>query len=271
MGIGSYDVDGDGYPDVVPDEPGRERPPGSRRRTSQPTYGDLALKLGVVGDPAVDRWRSAAVDRLAPRVPGRQQRRPHRPLRLEGQRRPAGRLREPRPVGPLPRPARRHVHPGRRGGRHPRLRRAAAGRPWPTSTSTACPTSSRSSSTRRSGSGGTPGSTAPALGRRRPGTGWPSASAQPGPNRDAIGALARGQGGRHAVRRELTVGGGHAGGQLGWVHFGLGRPNGAEVRVQWPDGTVGPWLHAAADQFATIERDATAIKPWSPPQGVADA
>ena len=30
MGIGSYDVDGDGYPDVVPDEPGSERPPGSR-------------------------------------------------------------------------------------------------------------------------------------------------------------------------------------------------------------------------------------------------
>ena len=44
------------------------------------------------------------------------------------------------------------------------------------------------------------------------------------------------------------------------------RADGAEVRVQWPDGTVGPWLHAAADQFATIERDATQIQPWSPPK-----
>ena len=68
------------------------------------------------------------------------------------------------------------------------------------------------------------------------------------------------------VRREATVGGGHAGGELGWVHVGLGAADGAEVRVQWPDGTVGPWLHAAADQFATIERDATQIQPWSPPK-----
>ena len=32
---------------------------------------------------------------------------------------------------------------------------------------------------------------------------------------------------------------------------------------------TGQWLHAPADQFVTIERDATAIKPWLPPhQGV---
>ena len=90
--------------------------------------------------------------------------------------------------------------------------------------------------------------------------------AQPGPNRDAIGAWLEVKMGDTIVRREATVGGGHAGGELGWVHVGLGRADGAEVRVQWPDGTVGPWLHAAADQFATIERDATQIKPWSPPK-----
>ena len=90
--------------------------------------------------------------------------------------------------------------------------------------------------------------------------------AQPGPNRDAIGAWLEVKVGDTIVRREATVGGGHAGGELGWVHVGLGRADGAEVRVQWPDGTVGPWLHAAADQFATIERDATQIQPWSPPK-----
>ena len=28
--------------------------------------------------------------------------------------------------------------------------------------------------------------------------------------------------GETTLRREVTVGGGHAGGQLGWIHFGLG-------------------------------------------------
>jgi hypothetical protein len=45
---------------------------------------------------------------------------------------------------------------------------------------------------------------------------------QPGPNRDAIGAWIEVKVGDDTMRRELTVGGGHAGGQLGWVHFGLG-------------------------------------------------
>ena len=43
------------------------------------------------------------------------------------------------------------------------------------------------------------------------------------------------------MRREVTVGGGHAGGELGWQHFGLGPASSADVRVTWPDGTVGPW------------------------------
>lgn len=90
---------------------------------------------------------------------------------------------------------------------------------------------------------------------------------QQGPDRDAIGAWIEVKVGDLTLRRELNVGGGHAGGQLGWIHFGLGPANGAEVRVRWPDGTTGQWLRAPADQFVTIERDATAIKPWLPPSG----
>jgi len=41
-------------------------------------------------------------------------------------------------------------------------------------------------------------------------------------NRDAIGAWIEVQVGKTIMRRELTIGGGHAGGQLGWTHFGLG-------------------------------------------------
>ena len=88
---------------------------------------------------------------------------------------------------------------------------------------------------------------------------------QPAPNVDAIGAWVEVRvGGRTSVR-EITIGGGHAGGQLGWIHAGLGSATTAEVRVQWPDGTTGPWLPAVADQFVTIERGATHVTPWQPP------
>jgi hypothetical protein len=88
---------------------------------------------------------------------------------------------------------------------------------------------------------------------------------QPGPNHDAVGAWLEVRLGDTTVRRELTVGGGHAGGQIGWLHVGLGPANAAEIRVQWPDGEMGPWLHASADQFVDIARGADAARPWLPP------
>jgi hypothetical protein len=88
---------------------------------------------------------------------------------------------------------------------------------------------------------------------------------QPDPNRDAIGAWVEVQVGDTTLRREITVGGGHLGGQLGWVHFGLGPADAAQVRVQWPDGQMGPWLRLSANQFADIARGATEARPWLPP------
>lgn len=87
---------------------------------------------------------------------------------------------------------------------------------------------------------------------------------QPGPNRDAIGSWLEVRIGDLIARREVTVGGGHAGGQLGWIHVGLGEASSAEARVQWPDGEVGPWVHLDADQFAIVERGATAARRWNP-------
>ncbi len=78
--------------------------------------------------------------------------------------------------------------------------------------------------------------------------------AQPGPNATGIGAWIEVRTGDLIQRRELTIGGGHAGGQLGWIHFGLGSADGAEIRVQWPDGEMGEWIRIGANQFATIER-----------------
>lgn len=88
---------------------------------------------------------------------------------------------------------------------------------------------------------------------------------QPGPNRDAIGGWLEVRVGDTTTRRELTVGGGHIGGQLGWIHFGLGRATVADVRVQWPDGETGPWIHVPANEFADIDRGATEARPWQPP------
>jgi len=90
---------------------------------------------------------------------------------------------------------------------------------------------------------------------------------QPGGNRDAIGSWIEVRTGEGTNQREVTIGGGHAGGQLGWIHFGLGDADRAQIRVRWPDGEIGPWLELDADRFATIERGATELQPWVPPQG----
>jgi hypothetical protein len=87
---------------------------------------------------------------------------------------------------------------------------------------------------------------------------------EPGANRDAIGAWIEVEAGGRTVSREVTVGGGHAGGQLGWIHLGLGDAERARVTVGWPDGEVGPAIDVTANTFAVIERGATEARPWQP-------
>jgi hypothetical protein len=87
---------------------------------------------------------------------------------------------------------------------------------------------------------------------------------QPGSNRDAIGAWIEVRAGEQVTRRELTVGGGHASGQLGWSHFGIGDASRAEIRVTWPDGEVGPWQEVGANGFSIVDRASGEIVPWSP-------
>ena len=87
---------------------------------------------------------------------------------------------------------------------------------------------------------------------------------QPTPNRGAIGSWIEVRVGGITLLREVTVGGGHAGGQLGWIHFGLGPAESASVRVQWPDGHTSPWIPVAADGFRTIQRGDDEAQEWSP-------
>jgi hypothetical protein len=76
--------------------------------------------------------------------------------------------------------------------------------------------------------------------------------AQTGPNRDAINAWIELRTPAGVQLREVTVGGGHASGALGPLHFGLGPATAADVRVLWPDGTIGPWQEVSAGATYTL-------------------
>ena len=85
-----------------------------------------------------------------------------------------------------------------------------------------------------------------------------------GANRDAVGAWVEVTAEDRVARREVTVGGGHAGGQLGWIHFGLGGVTDATVTVTWPDGQASAPLQVAADTFALVERGDAEVTRWTP-------
>ncbi len=87
---------------------------------------------------------------------------------------------------------------------------------------------------------------------------------QDGPNRDAIGAWVEVKCGEMVMRREIVVGGGHASGQLGWIHFGLGDATEAEIRVQWPGGAWSEAYRMKAGNFAVLQRDKDEPLYWQP-------
>ena len=95
---------------------------------------------------------------------------------------------------------------------------------------------------------------------------------QPGGNRDAIGAwveVALGENapdspGSRVIRQEHTIGGGHASGHLGWLHFGLGAAEKVRLRVLWPHGDWSPWQAVNADSFYNVDK-ARGVSLWKPP------
>jgi hypothetical protein len=89
-------------------------------------------------------------------------------------------------------------------------------------------------------------------------------ASEDGPNRDAIGGWVEVRCGDRVQRRELTIGGGHAGGALTWTHFGLGAATEAEARVIWPDGEASDWSRLAGDAFYVLGRGRAPDR-WTPP------
>ena len=86
---------------------------------------------------------------------------------------------------------------------------------------------------------------------------------QDGANRDAIGAVIEVKRGDKVERHEVTSGGGHMSGSVGWLHFGLGQADVAELRVIWPDGREGEWQTLPSRVFYTL-KPGVAAEAWVP-------
>ncbi|MDA5555372.1 CRTAC1 family protein [Shimia sp. MMG029] len=80
-----------------------------------------------------------------------------------------------------------------------------------------------------------------------------------GPNRDAVGAVIEVQAGARTYTREITVGGGHAGGVAGAAHFGIGDAETVKVRVIWPDGEASAWQEVPTNGHWQIKRDSGVV------------
>jgi len=69
-----------------------------------------------------------------------------------------------------------------------------------------------------------------------------------GPNTRAVGAWIELETPAGTHRREITVGGGHAGGSAVAQHFGLGTATEVRLRLTWPDGARSGWVTVGAGQ-----------------------
>jgi len=65
--------------------------------------------------------------------------------------------------------------------------------------------------------------------------------------------------------RTVQIGGGHASGQTGFAHFGLGVAERASVRIRWPDGSWSHQYRVFANHFVVIPKDRPDALYWYPP------
>ena len=108
------------------------------------------------------------------------------------------------------------------------------------------------------------------INRRAPMEVWQNATPESGhwaaiePHMDgntrAVGAWIELRSSGRVTAREVTVGGGHAGGHAGPSHFGLGAGTEAEVRMIWPDGTVSDWTPVPIDRISNVSQEGSALK-----------
>ena len=86
------------------------------------------------------------------------------------------------------------------------------------------------------------------------------------PNRSAIGATVTLREGGREQTRTVRAGSNYASQDPPVAYFGVGSAERVdEVRVRWPDGQAGPWLHIDADGFVIMDRASSRAMPWVPP------
>jgi hypothetical protein len=83
-------------------------------------------------------------------------------------------------------------------------------------------------------------------------------------NPHAVGAVISVRTGTRTQTRRLQVGGGHASGQTGFSHVGLGVSERATIRVQWPDGEWSHPYRVFANQHVRIIRGEADARYWYP-------
>ncbi len=71
-------------------------------------------------------------------------------------------------------------------------------------------------------------------------------------NTRAVGAFVEVRAGGHVQTQEITVGGGHASGEAGPMHFGLGDAADVKARVIWPGGAVSDWVAMPLNRRVTV-------------------
>jgi len=83
-------------------------------------------------------------------------------------------------------------------------------------------------------------------------------------NVSAIGAKISVKTGNVNQSRTIQIGGGHASGQTGFIHFGLGVAERAKIRIQWPDGDWSHEYRVFANNFVQIDRSKPDALYWYP-------
>jgi hypothetical protein len=83
-------------------------------------------------------------------------------------------------------------------------------------------------------------------------------------NRNAIGAKISVKTGNLNQNKTIQIGGGHASGQIGFTHFGLGVAERTTIRVQWPNGDWSHPYKVFANNHVVIKRDNNIANYWYP-------
>ncbi len=89
-------------------------------------------------------------------------------------------------------------------------------------------------------------------------------------NISAVGAKISVKTGNVNQSRTVQIGGGHASGQAGFIHFGLGVAERAKIRIQWPNGDWSHEYRVFANNFVQINRGQPDALYWYPKPSVED-